>query len=117
MTVTVHAYPLTHCTKSKVVTIAQLLADSSSHGLAVSVAPLIADASRAHLPLRIDEMNGISCGGTRGVSDTFASALWMLDTLFEMTRAGVVGVNVHTVPNTINELLGPEFVDGKWSIR
>jgi hypothetical protein len=104
---TVHAYPLKHCTKSKVVTTAQLLSEASSRGLAASVAPYVAVAGAHHDPLRIDEMNGISCGGTRGVSDTFASALWVLDALFEMARTGVAGVNIHTVPRTINEIIGP----------
>jgi hypothetical protein len=115
--VTVHAYPLKHCTKSKVITIPQLLAESSSAGLAASVAPYVAVASAHHDPLRVDEMNGISCGGTRGVSDTFASALWVLDTLFEMARTGVSGVNIHTVPDGINEILGPENVGGTWRMR
>jgi hypothetical protein len=115
--VTVHAYPLKHCRKSTVVTSAQLLSDSSSHGLAQQIARLVAVAARHHLPLRVDEMNGISCGGTRGVSDTFTSALWLLDTLFEMARAGVAGVNIHTVPNTINEVLGPQLAHGRWAIR
>jgi hypothetical protein len=115
--VTVHAYPLKHCTKSTVVTSAQLLADSSSHGLAQRVAPWVALSSRRHLPLRVDEMNGISCGGTRSVSDTFTSALWVLDTLFEMARTGVSGVNIHTVPNTINEVLGPVSSRGGGPIR
>ena len=115
--VTVHAYPLKHCSKATVVTSAQLLADSSSHGLARRVAPWVALAAHHHLPLRVDEMNGISCGGTRGVSDTFTSALWLLDTLFEMARTGVSGVNIHTVPNTINEVLGPQFAHGAWSMR
>jgi hypothetical protein len=106
--VTVHAYPLKHCTKSKVITISQLLSDQSSHGLAVSLAPYVATATAHHAPLRVDEMNGISCGGTRGVSDSFASALWVLDALFEMARSGVTGVNIHTVPGTINEILGPD---------
>jgi hypothetical protein len=115
--VTVHAYPLKHCTKSTAVTSSQLLADSSSHGLAQRVAPWVALSDRHRLPLRVDEMNGISCGGTRGVSDTFASALWLLDTLFEMARGGVSGVNVHTVPNTINEVLGPQLAHGGGAIR
>jgi Glycosyl hydrolase family 79 C-terminal beta domain len=104
---TVHAYPLKHCTKSTVVTTAQLLSEQSSRGLAETVAPYVAVAAAHHDPLRVDEMNGISCGGTRGVSDTFASALWVLDALFEMARTGVTGVNVHTVPGTINEIIGP----------
>ena len=115
--VTVHAYPLKHCTKATVVTIGQLLADSSSHGLATTVQPLLNIARRHHAALRIDEMNGISCGGTRGVSDTFSSALWLLDTLFEMERLGVGGVNIHSVPGTINEILGPQFSGGQWQVR
>ncbi|MGZ4172431.1 MAG: glycosyl hydrolase family 79 C-terminal domain-containing protein [Solirubrobacteraceae bacterium] len=115
--VTVHAYPLKHCRKSTVVTIGQLLSEQSSHGLAASVAPYVAVATAHHDPLRIDEMNGVSCGGTRGVSDSFASALWMLDTLFEMARTGVGGVNIHTVPNTINEVLGPANDGGTWRMR
>lgn len=114
---TVHVYPLKHCTRSTVVTSAQLLANSSSHGMAQRVAGWVALARRHHLPLRVDEMNGISCGGTRGVSNTFTSALWVLDTLFELSRAGVSGVNVNGVPNTINELLGPERVKGGWRMR
>jgi hypothetical protein len=115
--VTVHAYPLKHCRKSTVVTSSQLLADSSSHGLARRVGPWLAISARHRLPLRVDEMNGISCGGTRGVSDSFTSALWLLDTLFEMARAGVAGVNIHTVPKTINEVLGPQYAHGAWSMR
>lgn len=115
--VTVHAYPLKHCTKSTVVTIGQLLSEASSHGLALQLAPYIRAATRARLPLRVDEMNGVSCGGTRGVSNSFASALWMLDALFELARAGVSGVNVHTVPGTINEVLGPQVVGGQWQMR
>ncbi|MFL5864326.1 MAG: glycosyl hydrolase family 79 C-terminal domain-containing protein [Solirubrobacteraceae bacterium] len=114
---TIHAYPLKHCTKSTVVTVAQLLSEQSSHGLAASLAPYVTVATRHHDPLRIDEMNAVSCGGTRGVSNSFASALWILDALFEMAKTGVSGVNVHTVPNTINEVLGPDRVGGGWRMR
>ncbi len=115
--VTVHAYPLKHCTKSKVITIAQLLSEQSSRGLAATLAPYVAIAAAHHAPLRVDEMNGISCGGTRGVSDTFASALWVLDALFEMARSGVSGVNIHTVPGGINEILGPGDTGGAQRMR
>ncbi|HLH66653.1 MAG TPA: glycosyl hydrolase family 79 C-terminal domain-containing protein [Solirubrobacteraceae bacterium] len=115
--VTVHAYPLKHCRRSTVVTIAQLLSAAAFRGLAARLAGYVRVAARAHLPLRVDEFNAVSCGGTRGVSDSFASALWILDALFELERAGVAGVNVHSVPNTINEVLGPELVDGSWRMR
>jgi hypothetical protein len=33
------------------------------------------------------------------VSDTFATALWAPDALFELLRAGIDGVNVHVRPS------------------
>jgi hypothetical protein len=52
---------------------------------------------------RLDELNSASCSGKWGVSDTFASALWLLDTLFDLARIGVDGVNVHTFPGSAYE--------------
>jgi hypothetical protein len=40
----------------------------------------------------------VTCGGQAGVSNTFASALWTLDTQFWMARAGVDSVDVHIHP-------------------
>ena len=39
-----------------------------------------------------------------GVSDTFASSLWVVDALFELARLGVDGVNMHTLPRSAYEL-------------
>ncbi len=64
--------------------------------------------------MRLDEINAVSCGGQRGVSDTFASSLWALNTLFSLARVGVQGVNIHTVPKTINEVIGAQLVNGRW---
>ncbi|MGH2889084.1 MAG: glycosyl hydrolase family 79 C-terminal domain-containing protein [Solirubrobacteraceae bacterium] len=114
---TVHAYPLKRCRHTTVVRIAQLLSDSSSHGLALSLESYVATAAAHGIPLRVDEMNGISCGGTPGVSDSFASALWVLDTLFELARTGVHGVNIGSVPGRINEVLGPDHAGGTWRMR
>jgi hypothetical protein len=111
---TIHRYPLKHCSSSSVVTMSELLADSSSDGLASGLAPYIAVAHAHHEPLRVDELNGVSCGGTRGVSDTFGSALWALETLFAMARSGVDGVNFHSRYKTINELIGADFSHGRW---
>ena len=43
-------------------------------------------------------MNSASCGGAPNVSDTFASTLWVLDFLPELSKAKVVGVNFHGGP-------------------
>ncbi len=114
---TVHAYPLKHCTRSQIVTMPELLSNEASHGLAETIAPYAAAAAAHGVPLRVDEMNAVSCGGYRGVSGAYGSALWMLDTLFEMAKLGINGINIHTVPKTINELLGPSFTGGRWQIK
>jgi hypothetical protein len=114
---TVHAYPLKHCNASADVTIPQLLGENASHGLAQLVAPYVGAAGRRGVPLRVDEINAVTCGGERGVSNAFASALWSLDTMFELARTGVSGVNIQTVPNTINEVVGSTYVNGTWEER
>lgn len=100
--VTFHHYPLDAClTKPSATgypTIARLLGDRASSGFAALLAPAVAAAHAHHLPFRLDELNSAACSGKWGVSNTFASALWILDTLFDLARAGVDGVNVHTFP-------------------
>lgn len=100
--VTFHHYPLDAClTKPSATgypTIARLLSDQTSIGLAQQLAPAVSVAHAHNLRFRLDELNSASCGGKWGVSNTFASALWMLDTLFNLARVGVDGVNVHTFP-------------------
>ena len=64
--------------------IPNLLADQASAGLAQQVAPYVDDRPRPRRPFRLDELNSASCSGRFGVSDTFASALWVLDTLFNL---------------------------------
>ncbi|HET7048334.1 MAG TPA: glycosyl hydrolase family 79 C-terminal domain-containing protein [Solirubrobacteraceae bacterium] len=113
---TVHEYPLKHCVATNHVAIAQVVADASSDGLAARVAPLAAVAHRHHVPLRIDEINSVSCGGEPGVSDTYATALWSLDTLFALARAGVDGVNIHTPPRSTNQMFTVSRVKGTWEV-
>jgi hypothetical protein len=100
--VTLHRYPLQTCFVSpsspQYPTVANLLAPTSTSGLADSIAQYAALAHAHHLPLRIDEINTDACGDAPGVSNAFASALWALDVLFEMAYVGVDGVNMHTYP-------------------
>lgn len=105
---TLHRYPLRGCTGNPAspsyASIPNLLADSSAAGLAAGVAPYPPVAHARDLTFRLDEMNSASCSGKFGVSDTFASTLWALDTLFNLQRAGVDGVNFHSLPNAGYEL-------------
>jgi hypothetical protein len=116
--VTLHRYPLQLCFTSprspRYPTIGHLLDSSSSIGLADSFAPYAAVARARHLSLRIDELNSVSCGADAAVSDTFASALWALNTLFEMVRVGIHGVNVHTFPGAGYELFRIARTGRRW---
>ena len=56
----------------------------------------------------------MACGGKRGVSDTFASALWALDSLFEFARIGVSGVNFHMFPGASYILFSFRRPNGRW---
>ena len=106
--VTLHRYPVQQCYVStrapNYPTIPHILASRASRGLAASVAPEVAATHARGLPLRIDEMNTVSCGNEPQVGFSFASALWALDALFAMARVGVDGVNIHTYPGSTSGL-------------
>jgi len=116
--VTVHRYPLERCglpaASDLYPTIPHLLSDAASRGLAAGVVRYVAAAHARGLPLRVDEMNSVACGGAPGVSDTFASALWGLNTMFEFARVGVDGVNIHTFPRAHYRLFGFTRAGGQW---
>lgn len=48
------------------------------------------------------------------MSDTFASALWVLDTLFNMARVGVDGVNIHTFRKAVYQPFSFTHSRGGW---
>jgi hypothetical protein len=51
---------------------------------------------QSQLPFRLTETNSCYGGGKPGVSNTFASALWALDLMFQLISFGASGVNFHT---------------------
>ncbi|MEO8853412.1 MAG: hypothetical protein ABI359_06515 [Ginsengibacter sp.] len=58
-------------------------------------------SQKSNVPYRINEVNSFSGGGKPGVSNTFASALWCLDYMFQLATHGCNGVNMET---DINQL-------------
>ncbi|MFZ1994128.1 MAG: glycosyl hydrolase family 79 C-terminal domain-containing protein [Solirubrobacteraceae bacterium] len=119
--VTYHRYPLHRCftprDSPEFPTISNLLAPAAATGPASSLADVIAPAHARGIPFRVDELNSVSCGGARGVSDTFASALWVLDTLFNMVQVGVQGVNIHTFHQAIYAPFAVTPRHGRWSAQ
>ena len=74
----------------------------------------VAVAHARGLPMRLDELNSVSCKGQTGLSDTFASALWALQALYGMARTGVDGVNIHTLDDVPYEPFAFSQPSGRW---
>ena len=103
--VTIHRYPYSGCAlpgTSHYPTVKRLLGPVGTSDMAARLRPLVADARRYRLTVRLSELNSINCGGRPGISNAFATALWAPDALFSLLRAGVSGVNLHVRANTIN---------------
>lgn len=64
-------------------------------------APLAAAAHAAGLNFRMGEINSIGGGGVEGISDTFTTALWAPDIMFNYLINGMDGVNWHSDQVTI----------------
>ncbi|MFZ0662336.1 MAG: hypothetical protein WAM66_06550 [Acidobacteriaceae bacterium] len=47
------------------------------------------------LPFRMTETNSCYQGGKQGVSNTFASALWGAELMYQLAAAGGIGINFH----------------------
>ena len=103
--------------RSTPVTVAQLFSDAYTRQFASSLEPAVQAAHARGVAFRLDETNDISCGGQAGISNTFASALWSLNELFQLARAGVDGVNVHTSRRTIGRLFSFDQVAGTWEAQ
>jgi hypothetical protein len=104
-TVTGHEYPYSACAapgSPDYPTIAKLLSENATGGIAAALRPAIRLAHQAGFPFHLTELNSVTCGGVPGISNTFATALWAPDALFELLRAGVDGVNVHVRAYAIN---------------
>jgi hypothetical protein len=96
--ITVHRYPYSACsgpTAPTYPTIGRILSEAATVGMADSIKPALKVARKAHLPVRLTEINSITCGGLDHVSRRFATALWAPDAVFEFVKVGAVAVNLH----------------------
>ena len=115
---TLHRYPLESCYVTRrqpsYPTISHLLSRGSTQALASSVAVAVKQADARHIAVRVDEINTISCGWDPAVGRSFASALWALQTLFDLSGEGVDGVNIHTFPGAAYALFRFTQRNGRW---
>jgi hypothetical protein len=116
--VTWHAYGLNQCvtdpSSPQYPTVSNLLSLPVSRGLVNGILPDVVHAHRVGATVRVAEMNSVTCNGRPGVSNTMASALWVMDALFTVAAAGVDGVNIHTFPNAANGLFDFSQSHGHW---
>jgi hypothetical protein len=118
-TLTVHRYPLRNCyvgpRSPQYPTVPHLLSDYATTTLAASLTRWIQIAHSHHRRLRLDELNSVACRGKAAVSDSFASTLWVTDALFALARAGIDGINMHTLPKSAYELFHFDHAAKQWS--
>jgi hypothetical protein len=117
--VTWHAYGLNQCVTSpsspQYPSVPNLLSATASRGFVAGLEPFVSFAHRVGASFRVDEMNSVSCNGRLGVSNTLASALWILDSLFTLDADGVDGVNIHTYTDAANGLFDFSRPHGQWA--
>jgi hypothetical protein len=63
--------------------------------LTSELAILDGGAQQLGIPYRISECNSFDNGGVPGVSNSYASSLWVIDFLFDVALGGGTGVNMH----------------------
>jgi len=75
-------------------------------------------ARKAGIAWRLAECNSASLGGTAGVSDVYAAAIWGSDFLFDVAERGVAGINFHTILGTNGyTAIAFDKKTGKYSVR
>jgi hypothetical protein len=114
--VTMHAYPMKNCSHLSALSVADFFVRSSIQGLADSIHTAVKTAAAHGKPLRVDEFNGVSCGGEAGVSDSFGEALWALNMLPALWQAGVQGVNFQTADADLNRMIHAQHTASGWSV-
>jgi len=92
---TSHFYPTTN--KEPFPTIETLLSDKAEVKTIKMAEGNMAVARKVGLPWRLAECNSTSLGGTAGVSDVYAAAIWGSDFLFDIAERGAAGINFHTI--------------------
>jgi hypothetical protein len=93
-----HHYPLS-CAERPGPTIDRLLSPEIRQLEEVSLRRYLFIAHETEVPFRLDETNTVSCGGTPGISNTFASALWAVNYLARAMSMGVSGINLEGNPS------------------
>lgn len=89
-----HHYPLSAC-GGNVTTIPELLGTASVNNETAAADAVVSAGQELGVPAIMDETNSVTCGGSPGVSDVFASSLWSLDYGLLLAHEGVTAAGFH----------------------
>jgi hypothetical protein len=92
-----HHYPL-GCHRTPAASVEGLLSPETRSKEQLSLGRYVTIAAAHRIPFRLTETNSVSCGGTAGISDTFASALWAVDYTARAMTSGLAGLNFQGAP-------------------
>jgi hypothetical protein len=92
-----HHYPL-RCDAVPAPSIEDLLSGQTRALEERSLGRFLSVSRKRAIGFRMDETNTVSCGGTPGISNTFAAALWAVGYIGRALAAGAVGVNLQGNP-------------------
>ena len=115
---TVHTYPLksARCGAGKLQE-SELFQPSSLQTIADELSSWAGVGHHYGVPVRVDEMNSVTCGGSPTFSKTFGPSLWALNILPLYAEAGAAGVNFQTRPYTAQNLIQPNQTAAGWSVQ
>lgn len=101
--ITIHRYPYSACARPgtrSYPTVPKILSEHAVDALGQTARTVEHVSDPAGLPLWMTEFNSVTCGGVKGVSNTFATALWVPDALLELARSGIESASVHVRDNS-----------------
>ncbi|KAG2174160.1 hypothetical protein INT43_004180 [Umbelopsis isabellina] len=90
-----HQYQASSCNANMVPTVNDLLNHTSIVAKVQYAIRNIHPKDLISTEFRLGEFNSISCEGHHGVSDTFASALWVIDYMLSLANHNVTACNLH----------------------
>src|SRR5579859_7990089 len=90
-----HFYPLCAKSNNPPPTIPNLLSTTSRNAEKTRADLIASNAKTLGIPGLLGEGNSVSCEGTDGVSDVFASALWAVDASLLYAQEGMSGFYLH----------------------
>ncbi|KAK6331977.1 hypothetical protein TWF718_002514 [Orbilia javanica] len=105
-----HFYPQSAC--SSIPNLNNLVDHSLLGQLLQKFNPEIAAAESSGSRFTLAESNSVSCSGFNGVSDTFASALWLVDYALTAATKNIERIYFHNGPTTPYSLFIPRAASG-----